>query len=570
MKKLAPIILFVYNRPWHTQQTVEALLKNDLASQSELFIYADGAKQKNAPQVLEVRKYIKTIAGFKKITIIERDKNWGLADNIINGVTEIVNKYGEIIVMEDDIVASIGFLKYMNEALQMYKDKESVGCIHAWNYNLETRYKESTFFLKGADCWGWATWKRAWKHFNSNGEELLQMVEKKNLIFDFNRRNTHQFYEMLKYQILGKNNSWAIRWHASLFVLNKYCLQPTKAIVKNIGLDNSGTHCGDTNIIQQPIDNIKLKNIIIIESDWFFKTYKKQFLNLPNKKLQLFKLLKLFIPPIVLKIKNKLIRKEIKEKIKEEKYGWFGNYTSWDEAKKECTGYETDIILQKVKNTLLKVKTGVAVYERDSVIFDKKEYSENLLIGLLKAASENDYKLNVLDFGGSLGSTYYQNKDLLQHLKEFSWNIVEQENFVKEGKKTFENEVLKFYSNIDDCLKENKINVLILSSVLQYLENYEKYINNLLEYDFEYIIIDRTSFINKSKTRIAKQIVPEFIYKASYPIAFFSENKFLQQFKEKYTVEKDFFSFCDPQKYILDNTTHGYWKGFILKRNIVL
>jgi GT2 family glycosyltransferase len=118
MKKQAPIALFVYNRPWHTRQTVEALKKNELASESELFIYSDAPKNGKAKEkVKEVREYIKTIDGFKKVTIIERENNWGLADSIIDGVTKIVNEYGKIIVLEDDLVTSPYFLKFMNEAL---------------------------------------------------------------------------------------------------------------------------------------------------------------------------------------------------------------------------------------------------------------------------------------------------------------------------------------------------------------------------------------------------------------------------------------------------------------------
>ena len=121
---LAPIVLFVYNRLWHTQQTIEALQKNELASESELFIYADGTKnEKLNDQVLEVRSYIKEVDGFSKVTIIERDKNWGLAANIIDGVTNVINQYGKIIVMEDDIVTSPAYLSFMNQALDFYKNE---------------------------------------------------------------------------------------------------------------------------------------------------------------------------------------------------------------------------------------------------------------------------------------------------------------------------------------------------------------------------------------------------------------------------------------------------------------
>ncbi len=563
MQILAPITLFVYNRPWHTQQTIEALRKNELASQSELFIYADGEKTPNDPKVAEVRAYIKTITGFKNITIIERDKSWGLADNIIDGVTTIVNNYGKIIVLEDDIVTSVGFLKYMNDALSVYENEEKVGCIHSWNYNFDKKhFIETTFFLKGADCWGWATWQRAWKLFNKNGQELLNEISSKKLEFEFNRKGTHDYVDMLKGYIKGSNNSWAIRWHASLFVKNIYCLQPSVAIVKNIGLDGSGTHCGINRFNQVTTDYINIKKLVIEESDVFFKFYKN--INKEKEMKNNFKTkLKLFIPPIIFKIKNKLIKKQLDVK-EENKYGWFGNYATWDEAKKDCTGYDSDIILQKVKTSLLKVKNGQAVYERDSVIFDKKEYSENLLTGLLQAASENDYKLNVLDFGGSLGSTYYQNKEFLKHLKQFSWNIVEQQNFVKEGKTYFEDDSLKFYYNIDDVIKDKTCNIILISNTLQYIEKPYLLIKKILKYNFKYIIFDTTAFLENNNDIITVQKVPPEIYNANYPAWFFNESKFLSFLKEEYNLINDFESF--HTKPIMLNNKKAYWKGFIFKK----
>lgn len=277
---LAPIILFVYNRPEHTIKTLIALKENELADQSILFIFADGQK-KNASasqkeKIREVREIIRSEKWCKEVNIIESEINKGLSNSIIDGVSKVVQEYGRVIVLEDDIVPSPGFLKYMNDALNLYVDEPKVGCIHAWNYNLDfSDYKESTFFLKGADCWGWGTWERAWKEFNPNGQELLDTIQEKDLVFEFNRRNTHAFVKMLKDQITGKNDSWAIRWHASLVVKDIYCLHPTKPIVKNIGLDNSGAHCGVFDIDQKPIDDVEIKKIPIEELNWFFDAYKK-------------------------------------------------------------------------------------------------------------------------------------------------------------------------------------------------------------------------------------------------------------------------------------------------------
>lgn len=273
----APIALFVYKRIEHTIKTIEALQKNKLAIESRLFIFSDGFKDNSDKECVNtVRNYIRNINGFKSIDIIERSGNIGLSENITQGVNSILSKYESIIVLEDDIVASVGFLKYMNDALIIYKNNKNVGCIHAWNYNLSDKnISHQTFFLKGGDCWGWATWKDAWLLFNKNGDELLKSIKSNNLEFEFNRKGTHQYISMLEDQTKGINNSWAVRWHASLFLNNKYCLHPVRPIVINIGLDNSGTHCGNQNIQQFPVEFIDVTSHEVEDSAWFYIEFAK-------------------------------------------------------------------------------------------------------------------------------------------------------------------------------------------------------------------------------------------------------------------------------------------------------
>lgn len=280
--KYSPIVLFLYNRPNHTKLTLNALAKNVEAIESELFIYCDGLKtgssEKDADNVQAVRQIANEENRFKKVNVICREQNLGLANSIISGVTDVVNQFGRIIVLEDDIVPSIGFLKYMNEALDLYENEDKVGCIHAWNYDLDsTKFSDTTFFLRGADCWGWATWKSSWSLFNPDGKLLKDQILEKNILFDFNRKGTQPFYKMLIDQIDNKNDSWAIRWYASLFIKDIYCLHPVKSLVYNIGFDNSGTHCGNSEIDQNTVDFIHLKKIKIQESRWFYKAYLKKY-----------------------------------------------------------------------------------------------------------------------------------------------------------------------------------------------------------------------------------------------------------------------------------------------------
>lgn len=278
---LSPITIFVYNRLDHTKKTIEALQKNELARDSDLIIFSDAAKNEaNAGSVRVLRDYLKTINGFKSVKIVERSKNFGLAESIINGVTEIVNRYGKIIVLEDDLVTSPHFLEYMNEALDMYENEEAVISIHGYIYPVKKELPE-TFFLKGADCWGWATWKRGWGLFGPDGQKLLNELKSRKLEREFNWGGAYPYLQMLKSQIRGLNNSWAIRWHASAFLKNKLTLYPGESLVKNIGLDDSGTHTskhGSDLFVSQIKDRpIKLEPITVQENIEALKIIKQYF-----------------------------------------------------------------------------------------------------------------------------------------------------------------------------------------------------------------------------------------------------------------------------------------------------
>lgn len=266
---IAPIILFVYNRPQHLKQSISSLQCNALASESDLYIYSDAAKDlKDKELVNSVREEIRIIKGFKSITIIEREENWGLAKSVIDGVTTLVNKYGRVIVLEDDLIVAPHFLTFMNDALELYKEDARIGHIQGCDFTKNSSLPD-TFFIKWTGSWGWATWKRAWDHFNPNGAELLEQLkkQKKSYTFDFN--GAYPYTRMLKRQVAGKNNSWAIRWNATLFLKDMLSLNVGKSLVQNRGFDGSGTNCGAGNLYQSTLweKPIPVKPILPVEEN---------------------------------------------------------------------------------------------------------------------------------------------------------------------------------------------------------------------------------------------------------------------------------------------------------------
>jgi hypothetical protein len=267
---LAPVILFVYNRPDHTERTLESLSKNTLAPHSELFIYADGPKENSSAELLKKIEETGTVIRKKnwcgKVNIIESPTNKGLAKSVLDGVSEVIERFGKVIVLEDDLVTSPFFLQYMNDALSTYSEVENVACISAYIYPVKQTLPE-TFFIKGADCWGWGTWKRSWDKFEQDGSKLLKELIERNLQRSFDFNDTYPYTQMLADQIEGRNNSWAIRWYASSFLRDQYCLYPGKSLVQNIGIDGSGSHSGTSHRwdVQLALSHIDVKPIPVID-----------------------------------------------------------------------------------------------------------------------------------------------------------------------------------------------------------------------------------------------------------------------------------------------------------------
>ena len=268
MQNLAPIALFVYNRPQHTERTLKFLQQNELAAESRLFIFSDGPKKlHDEDKVAEVRSIIKEIDGFKSVKIFEKKENSGLANSVIAGVSQIIKDYGQVIVFEDDLVSSPYTLTYFNEALNRYREEEKVMHIGAYMYPLKTKNLSQSFFFRAATSWGWATWGRAWKNFEPDIDTLMsQFDHKKKAAFSIDK--TMNFWKQMEEFKKGKNNSWAIRWYASIFLKGGLTLNPAQSLVNNIGHDGSGVHSGINNIYNVAINPKPITQFpTIIEED---------------------------------------------------------------------------------------------------------------------------------------------------------------------------------------------------------------------------------------------------------------------------------------------------------------
>lgn len=256
MNNLAPVVLFVYNRTWHAEQTLDALMQNELADHSVLYIYADGPKENATEEQLnkiqEVRHLIRSKQWCREVNIIEAEKNKGLADSIINGVTEIVNKYGKIIVLEDDLITSKGFLKYMNDALLKYENEERIMQVSGYIFPINCEAKNAALLLPFTTSWGWATWKKSWQYFDPSAKGYEELKTNKSLSLLFDLDGTYPYTQMLITQMEGKSlSSWAIRWWWAVFIKKGIVIYPDKSLIENIGFGQDATHT----IQKNPFEN---------------------------------------------------------------------------------------------------------------------------------------------------------------------------------------------------------------------------------------------------------------------------------------------------------------------------
>lgn len=247
MNAFAPIVLFTFKRPEHTRRTLESLAQNPEFAESPLFIYCDGARNKDeSAQVQETRKLVRDWPHPNK-TIIERDRNWGLANSVIAGVTELCERFGKVIVVEDDLIVSPVFLNYLNAALEHYADEPMVMQVSAHMFPVSIQSQYDAVMLPFTTSWGWATWGRAWKHFDPNmsGYEKLKADRALRRKFDLN--GAYPYFRMLKRQVQGRVDSWAIRWYLNVFLLDGLVVFPLHSLVRHDGYDDTATHAARRN-----------------------------------------------------------------------------------------------------------------------------------------------------------------------------------------------------------------------------------------------------------------------------------------------------------------------------------
>lgn len=268
MHMKCPVALFAYRRPDHLRRVVESLLANPEVHETDLFIFCDGSKTlDDQASVNSVRSYAKSVNGFRAIKVIEREKNWGLSKSIAEGVATLCEKYGRAAVLEDDVVVSRHFLSWVNRALDKYEFDDRVISVGCYVFPNESVLPE-TFFLNITDCWGWAVWKRSWDLYEPDGQKLLDQLMQRRLSQRFDLDGAYPYTNMLREQVAGRNDSWAVRWYATAMLTGGLTIYPGKSMTTNIGFDGTGIHCGTGNAYETDLAerDLNVDDVPVVES----------------------------------------------------------------------------------------------------------------------------------------------------------------------------------------------------------------------------------------------------------------------------------------------------------------
>ena len=246
----APIAIFAFNRPGHLSNLFTSLLTNPEVEYSEIYLFIDGPRTNDEKKLTaETKKIGQDYSKFLNLNISQNEKNLGLSESILGGIDKVLLTHDRVIVLEDDLELSPNFLRFINRGLEVHKSDLSVASIQGFSM-IELKSSETSYFLRGADCWGWATWSNRWESLVRDPRILLEQIRNKKLTRDFDLKGAYPYTNMLERNCNKAIDSWAIRWHASMFLEGKMSLYPAVSLVNNMGRDGSGTHGGSQEEVQ--------------------------------------------------------------------------------------------------------------------------------------------------------------------------------------------------------------------------------------------------------------------------------------------------------------------------------
>ncbi len=516
-----PVVLFAYARPAHLARTLRGLREDGVPL---IEAFADGPKgEADAPAVATVRAMLQAV-DWCEMRITERAENRGLGRNILAGVTEIAARYDAFIVWEDDLTCVRGTYAWLGAALRHYRDDARVMSVTGWTHPRVTPADvgERPWFDGRAECWSWGTWSRTWVGMpEETAREKLAAAAKRGV-----GASTYGADLPAMAAEEQTKNLWAVRWVAHHLQHGGLCVRPPWSMVEHMGFDAAATNAaGGWDWANPP-----LRPAPAVPERWPEPMLHPQCARLWNKAMaahrpRLARLRKL-MPAFVRRAVRRLAGRGI----------YVGNFRSWEAARAASNGYESAAIREKALAATCAVRDGLAAWERDTVLFAEPRCNQPLLEALRQTAAAEGGRLEVVDFGGAFGSTWWQHRSWLGDLPSVRWSVVEQEHWVEAGRREFTAGPLRFYASLEECCAIEHPTAIVLSAVLPYLPAPHTLLAEIRQRGFRHIIIDRTGFVRRGRDRLTVQRVPASIYSASYPCWFFDRAALLRPFAEGWRI----------------------------------
>ncbi|WP_221032515.1 methyltransferase, TIGR04325 family [Actomonas aquatica] len=510
MAQRIPVVLFAYARPKHLERVLSCLRENEVPL---ILAFADGAKSTDSSEsedVTAVRRLLRAV-DWTELKLIERDNNMGLGPNVLDGVTRAAAEYDAFVVWEDDLICVPGTYAWLCAALERYADNPSVMSVTAWNHPRVTpeHVAEGSYFDRRAECWVWGTYARAWAGMpNEVAEAKMQAARQ----MGWGSSDYGADLPIMARDEAVKR-TWASRWLYHHLQHNGLCLRPTRSFVEHIGFDESATNAAAATAWR----NDSLPPNAELPTQW------PEVAEHPDCR-------RLWQKACPRETWTQKWRRRLRarmpaawvETIRRRRgvAGFYGDYSDYPAARAASSGYATDAIRQRVVAASRAVRDGAAAWERDTVLFDHPAVNQPLLAALQRAAASRRGTLRVVDFGGALGSVWWQHRRELTELGEVTWHVVEQETLAEIGKQEFSNESLHFYSSLAACCAEATPDVVLMSAVLAYLPDPYEALACVARSGTEWVILDRCGFTRGGGDRLTVQQVPREIYRASYPCWF--------------------------------------------------
>ncbi len=527
MNETIPVVLLAYARPVHLARVLACLRENAVPL---LYAFADGAKgAADAAAVAEVRAMLRAV-DWCEVRLTERPENLGLGKNVLAGVTAVAAKHEAFVVWEDDLVCVPGTYAWMCAALRHYATDERVMSVTGWTHPrvMPADVGEAPYGDARAECWVWGAWARSWRGMlDETAVMKMAATEAHGAATDAYGADLP---EMAREET--RKNIWAVRWVYHHFQHGGLCVRPPWSMVEHIGFDAGAMNAAEAVEWENP----PLRAAPAVPAVWPVPAEHAECRRLWTTAAwpagrswagRWRRVVRRLVPAAVL---SPLVERFFRVR-------WVGNFADWPAAAAAARGYDSDRIFHRVRAAARQVREGRATYERDGVAFHAAAPWWPGVSRLREAAGNG--RLTVLDFGGSLGSLYFQVRAQLGEVGALRWRVVEQPKFTAAGRAEFQNGELEFYTTVTEACDEGTPDVLLLAGVLPYLPSPLATLSSVLETGARWIVVERTGFALDGKTRLTVQHVPRSIYAASYPCWFFDRTEFLAQFAGRYRLESE-------------------------------